>query len=110
MCVSPTHTCLFIGMLMPAMRAMVFDSPSPLALLVARVFADNVDHAPAAHDLAVLADPLDRRTYFHFMASGQNLAPVRCANRVQLAALRAGKSILISPPIRCGRSRAGSPS
>jgi hypothetical protein len=32
---------------------------STLALLVALVGADNVDHAPAAHDLAVLADLLD---------------------------------------------------
>src|SRR5579864_1041968 len=38
---------------------------STLTLLVARVRADDVDHAPAAHDLAVLADLLDRRTYFH---------------------------------------------
>jgi hypothetical protein len=29
-----------------------------LALLVARVDADHVDHATAAHDLAVLADLL----------------------------------------------------
>src|SRR5262249_24081958 len=95
MCVRPTHTCLFIGMLMPAMRAMVLTVPkSPrlqgagsrgknavvywkystnhllkpglaLSLLVARVRANDVDHAPAAHDLAVLADLLDRRTNFH---------------------------------------------
>jgi len=45
------------------MRAIVFTST--LALLVTRVRADDVDHAPAAHDLAVLADLLDRRTYFH---------------------------------------------
>jgi hypothetical protein len=38
---------------------------STLALLVAWVRADDVDHAAAAHDLAVLADLLDRRTYFH---------------------------------------------
>jgi hypothetical protein len=31
----------------------------PLALLVALVGADDVDDAPAAHDLAVLADLLD---------------------------------------------------
>src|SRR3984885_3533622 len=78
-CVSPTHTCLFIGMLMPAMRAISLSST--LALLVTRVRADDVDHAAAAHDLAVLADLLDRRTYLH-----------------------------VSHPNRCGRSRAGSPS
>jgi hypothetical protein len=32
---------------------------SALALLVALVGADDVDDAPAAHDLAVLADLLD---------------------------------------------------
>jgi hypothetical protein len=32
---------------------------SALALLVALVGADDVDNAPAAHDLAVLADLLD---------------------------------------------------
>jgi hypothetical protein len=62
--VSPTHTCLFIGMLMPAMRAMCLTST--LTLLVTLVRTNNVDHAAAAHDLAVLADLLDRRTYFHF--------------------------------------------
>jgi hypothetical protein len=39
-----------------------------LALLVARVSTNNVDDAAAAHDLAVLADFLDRRTYFHDLA------------------------------------------
>jgi hypothetical protein len=34
-------------------------APLPLALLVALVGADDVDDAPAAHDLAVLADLLD---------------------------------------------------
>jgi hypothetical protein len=38
---------------------------SALALLVPRIRADDVHHAAAAHDLAVLADLLDRRTYFH---------------------------------------------
>src|SRR6185437_12861638 len=105
MCVSPIHTCLFIGMLMPAMRAIVLQ-PSPrrrmkkrgilrvtqvitksaLALLVARVAADDVDHATAAHDLAVLADLLHRRTNFHCMRS------------------------FITRPSRGARSRAGSPS
>jgi hypothetical protein len=36
-----------------------------LALLVTRVRADDVDDAATAHDLAVLADFLDRGTYFH---------------------------------------------
>jgi hypothetical protein len=37
-----------------------------LPLLVARIRrADHVDHAATAHDLAVLADLLDRRTYLH---------------------------------------------
>jgi hypothetical protein len=36
-----------------------------LALFVARVSANDVDHAATAHDLAVLADLLDRGTYFH---------------------------------------------
>src|ERR1700690_10946 len=38
---------------------------STLALFVARVGADHIDHAAAPHDLAVLADFLDGRTYFH---------------------------------------------
>jgi hypothetical protein len=49
--------------LIPAMRAISLTST--LTLLVARVRANDVDHATAAHDLAVLADLLDRRTYFH---------------------------------------------
>jgi hypothetical protein len=54
MCVSPMLTCLFIGILMPAMRAM--DLSLALALLVACIGADDVDHAAPPHDLAVLAD------------------------------------------------------
>jgi hypothetical protein len=41
------------------------DNKSPLALLVTGVRANDVHHAPAAHDLAVLADLLDRGTDFH---------------------------------------------
>src|SRR4030095_11509983 len=66
MCVSPITTCLFIGMLMPAIRAMFVSYLLALALLVPRVRADDVDDAATAHDLAVLADFLDRGTYFHF--------------------------------------------
>jgi hypothetical protein len=48
----------------------------PLPLLVARIrCADHVDHPVTAHDLAVLADLLDRRTYFHFMRSAQPFQP-----------------------------------
>jgi hypothetical protein len=61
MCCKPTHTCLFIGILMPAMRAI----SSTLSLLVALVAANHIDHAPTAHDLAVLADLFDGWTYFH---------------------------------------------
>jgi hypothetical protein len=59
---------LFIGILMPAMRAMTLrylnlnfmSVNSSLALLVARVgAADHVDNAAPPHDLAVLADFLD---------------------------------------------------
>jgi hypothetical protein len=49
---------------------------STLALLVALVRADDVNDAPAAHDLAVLADLLDRRTYFHNYPPG---ILMRCA-------------------------------
>jgi hypothetical protein len=38
-----------------------------LALLVTRVSADDVHDAATAHDLAVLADLLDRGTYFHVL-------------------------------------------
>src|SRR5208283_2170198 len=94
--VNPTTTCLFIGMLMPAIRAIYF-SPvrmttahakkratiyenrpdinllaigiqSALALLVPRIRrADDVHDAAPPHDFAVLADLLDRRTNFHFL-------------------------------------------
>src|SRR5262249_44803257 len=60
MWVSPTHTCLFIGMLMPAIRAI-----STLPLLVPRILADHVDHASAADDLALLANLFDGRPDFH---------------------------------------------
>jgi hypothetical protein len=36
-----------------------------LALLVARIGADNVDHAAAADDLAMLANSLDAGSDFH---------------------------------------------
>src|SRR5262245_32576545 len=65
MCVRPMTTCLFIGMLMPAIRAMFDSYLLTLALLVARVGANDIDDAATAHDLAVLADFLDRGTYFH---------------------------------------------
>src|SRR5690242_16175176 len=39
-----------------------------LTLLVARIVADDPHDALAAHDLAVLAPDLDRRTYFHSLA------------------------------------------
>jgi hypothetical protein len=38
---------------------------STLSLLVALVAANYIDHAPTAHDLAVLADLFDGWTYFH---------------------------------------------
>src|SRR6185437_16702294 len=58
-------TCLFIGILMPAMRAICDLESSALTLLVTRVGADHVNDSAAPHDLAVLADFLDRGTYFH---------------------------------------------
>src|SRR6187549_3575385 len=65
MCVSPMTTCLFIGMFTPAIRAMFDTYLLTLALLVARVRANDIDEAATAHDLAVLADFLDRGTNFH---------------------------------------------
>src|SRR6187399_2901549 len=65
MCVSPMTTCLFIGMFTPAIRAMFDTYLLTLALLVARVRANDIDDAATAHDLAVLADFLDRGTNFH---------------------------------------------
>jgi hypothetical protein len=44
-------TCLFVGMLTPAIRAMFL--PLTLTLLVARVFANHAHHTAAAHDLAL---------------------------------------------------------
>jgi hypothetical protein len=40
-----------------------------LTLLVARVRANDIDDAATAHDLAVLADFLDRGTYFHLISA-----------------------------------------
>src|SRR5262249_27541581 len=39
--------------------------PSGLPLLVPRLAADDVHHAAAAHDLALLADASDRCSYLH---------------------------------------------
>jgi hypothetical protein len=39
--------------------------PLTLALLMARIGADNIDHAAAADDLAVLANSLDAGSDFH---------------------------------------------
>jgi hypothetical protein len=62
-----------------------------LTLLVALVRANDVDDAPAAHDLAVLADLLNRRTNFHFlllMRFAQTFPRV-ASDPPDLAALRA---------------------
>src|ERR1700761_9030169 len=93
MLVRPITTCLFIGILMPAIRAIYLstsarekrrrsilekplklnsvdiDKRLSLALLVARIRGTNdVDDAATPHDFAVLADLFDRRTNFHFLA------------------------------------------
>src|SRR4051812_12259849 len=48
-----------------------------LTLLVTRVRADDVHDAATAHDLAVLADFLDRGTYFHVLNPNYCGAPLR---------------------------------
>src|SRR4030095_11718097 len=48
-----------------------------LALLVARVLTDDPNPAVPAHDLAVLAPNLDRRTYFHVLLAFLAPAPLR---------------------------------
>jgi hypothetical protein len=53
MCVSAIPTCLLVGMLTPAIRAIVCFLSLALALLVARVFANHAHHTAAAHDLAL---------------------------------------------------------
>src|SRR5690606_8679810 len=55
--------CLLIGILIPAIRAIV--RPSTLTLLVARIRADHPHDALASNDLAVSADPPHRSSYFH---------------------------------------------
>src|SRR5450755_828730 len=95
--VSPMTTCLFIGMLMPAIRAIYFSLKrtaiahakkratlnekcpeinslaaagyirSPLPLFVAGIRTNDVHNAAAPHDFAVLADLLYRRTNFHLL-------------------------------------------
>src|SRR5687768_997562 len=86
MCVRPMTTCLFIGMLMPAIRAMFYTFLLTLALLVPGIGADDVDHAATAHDLAVLADLLNRGTYFHFDESllTLRLAAAAVAHEIRL--------------------------
>jgi hypothetical protein len=42
------------------------DTVSALTLFVARILADDAHHAFTADYLAIAADPLDRRQYFHF--------------------------------------------
>src|SRR5580700_8326040 len=83
--VNPMTTCLFIGMLIPAIRAIYFSTTAlakkrasifekcleinslALALLVPGIRRTNdVDNAAAPHDLAVLTNLLNRRTNFHF--------------------------------------------
>src|ERR1700722_14091619 len=84
--VKPMTTCLFIGILMPAIRAIYFSTRAQekrrgtiyekcleinslaLALLMPRVRrTDDVDDAATPHNFAVLADLLHRRTNFHFL-------------------------------------------
>src|SRR3954464_11609450 len=93
MAVSATSACWWLGMLIPAIRAMDYSAnllmtgPADpavangkpkiisektcsfnaltLTLLVARIGADHPHHALAAHDLAFAADFLDRSHYFH---------------------------------------------
>src|SRR5512142_1624411 len=57
--VSAIEACCWLGMLIPAIRAMSVLYPLSLALLVARVAADHAHHALAPHDLALAADFLD---------------------------------------------------
>jgi hypothetical protein len=51
MCVSAMPTCLLVGILTPAIRAIVV--PLTLALLVPRVFANHAHDTAPAHDLAL---------------------------------------------------------
>jgi hypothetical protein len=47
---------------------------------VTDIGTDDIDHAPTPHDLAVLADLLDRRTYLHDgFLSAPRLDPRRLA-------------------------------
>src|ERR1700760_846797 len=80
-------TCLFIGMLMPAIRAIYFSTCAlekrrssilekplkinslALPLLVPGIRGTNdVNDAAPPHDFAVFADLFHRRTNFHFLA------------------------------------------
>src|SRR5581483_6513179 len=61
MYVSPISTRLVRGRSTPAIRAIVLSLP----LLVFLVRADHAHHAAATHDLALVANPFDRRSYFH---------------------------------------------
>src|ERR1019366_5541673 len=86
MWVSPMTTCLFIGMLMPAIRAIYFSTRAhekkrisilekrlginslALALLVPGVRrTDDVNDPAPPHDFAVFTNLLHRRTNFHFL-------------------------------------------
>src|SRR5688572_12527441 len=71
--VSAISACWWLGMLMPAMRAIggtrnyicLVKVLSTLTLLVARIGANHPHHALAPHDLALAADPFDRGHYLH---------------------------------------------
>src|SRR6202047_3675676 len=86
MWVKPMTTCLFIGMLMPAIRAIYFSTRAhekkrisilekrlDINLLALTLFmpgvrrTDDVNDAAPPHDFAVFTDLLDRRTNFHFL-------------------------------------------
>jgi hypothetical protein len=52
-----------------ACHVALFPFLSALTLLVARVLAQHADHAPAAHDLALVTNLLDARSNLHVVIS-----------------------------------------
>src|SRR5215510_9578909 len=65
----------------PVTQRLKTATQSTLALLVAGVGADHVDHPAAAHDLAVLADLLDGSTNLHDSSPRWAAGPCRARSR-----------------------------
>src|SRR5438093_452946 len=107
MYVSATSIRFSAGRSTPAIRATRFLLALLLALLVPRIAgADHADHALATHDLAVLADLLDRCTHLHASAprprADRRLGLATCSGRRSVPSTGRRETAPLSP---CRRAR-----